>query len=74
MLHHVTAIADAKADSKADSVAAAAVDAARAALVEDVGAADVGDHLGSVAEGERVVTHQFACVRKGYVGLSLIHI
>ena len=52
----------------ADSVAVAAVDAARDALVEDVGAADVGDHLGSVAEGERVVSHRFECARKGYVG------
>jgi hypothetical protein len=68
MLHPVTALAEAKADSKADSVAAAAVDAAREALVQDVDAADVGDHLGSVGEGERVVTHQFACSRKGYVG------
>ena len=41
---------------------------ARAALLEDVGAADVGDHLGAVAEGERVVSHQFACTRPGYVG------
>ena len=36
--------------------------------VEDVGAADVGDHLGARAEGERVVTHLFACTRPGYVG------
>jgi len=54
--------------SKVDSVAAAAVEAARDALVEDVGPADVGEHLGTVAEGERVVSHQFACTRKGYVG------
>ena len=53
---------------KVDAVAAAAVEAARAALVEDVGQADVGEHLGTVAEGERVVSHQFACTRKGYVG------
>lgn len=54
--------------SKPDSVAAAAVDPARAALVEEAGAADVGEHLGTVAEGERVVTHLFACTRPGYVG------
>ncbi len=54
--------------SKTDSVAATAVDAARAALVEEVGAADVGDHLGHAAEGDRVVTHLFACTRRGYVG------
>ena len=55
MLLPVTPIAETKVDSKADAVAAGAVDAARASLVEDVGAADVGEHLGSVAEGERVV-------------------
>jgi Protein of unknown function (DUF3027) len=64
----VTAPSAATTRTKPDAVAVAAVDAARDALVEDVGAADVGEHLGSVAEGERVVSHQFACTRKGYVG------
>jgi hypothetical protein len=54
--------------SKPDPVTAAAVDEARSALLEEVPAADVGEHLGSQAEGERVVTHLFACNRKGYVG------
>lgn len=63
----MTATAD-STTAKADAAAVAAVDAAREALVQDVGAADVGEHLGAVAEGERVVTHQFACTRKGYVG------
>ena len=53
---------------KADSATVAAVDAARAALLEDVDAADVGEHLGHLVEGERVVTHFFACERAGYVG------
>jgi hypothetical protein len=53
---------------RADSVAVKAVDAARAALLEEVDAADVGEHLGHVVEGERLVTHQFACTRRGYVG------
>ena len=53
---------------KPDSATVAAVDLARAALVHEVGAADVGDHLGHTVEGERVVTHLFACVRRGYVG------
>ena len=57
-----------KLRTKADSVAVAAADHARTALVEEVGAADVGDHLGHLVEGERVVTHQFACTRKGYAG------
>jgi hypothetical protein len=56
------------ARAKADAVTVAAVDAARAALIDDVGAADVGEHLGHVVEGERVVTHLFACERPGYRG------
>ena len=54
--------------AKPDAVAVAAVEPARAALVEDVDAADVGEHLGSVVEGERLVTHLFACTRPGYAG------
>ena len=53
---------------KPDSATVAAVDAARTALLEDVAAADVGEHLGHLVEGERVVTHFFACERAGYVG------
>ena len=53
---------------KSDAVAAAAVDDARAALRDEVGAADVGDHLGHQVEGDRVVTHLFDCRRPGYVG------
>jgi hypothetical protein len=53
---------------KPDSATVAAVDAARAALIEEVDAADVGEHLGHTVEGERLVTHLFACERPGYVG------
>jgi hypothetical protein len=53
---------------KSDAVAVAAVDVARSALLEDVGAADVGEHLGHVVEGERVVTHKFECTRRGHAG------
>ena len=53
---------------RADAALVSAADVARAALLEDVDAADVGDHLGAVNEGERVVTHLFACTRRGYVG------
>ena len=53
---------------KPDPATVAAVDVARAALLEDVPVADVGEHLGHVVEGERVVTHLFACERAGYVG------
>jgi hypothetical protein len=68
MLCGVNATATPAFAGKADSAAVAAVDAARAALLEDVAPSDVGEHLGAVPEGERVVTHQFACTRKGYVG------
>ncbi len=54
--------------TKPDAAAVAAVDAARAALLDEVDAADVGEHLDHVAEGERLVTHLFACERAGYVG------
>ena len=53
---------------KPDSVAVAAVDQARAALLEEIDAADVGEHLGHLVEGERLVTHLFECRRPGYVG------
>lgn len=51
-----------------DATAAAAVDEARAALLEEVSAGDVGEHLGVRGDGQRVVTHLFGCSRKGYVG------
>lgn len=51
-----------------DTVTASAVDAARSALLEDVDAADVGEHLGHQVDGLRLITHLFACARKGYQG------
>ena len=54
--------------STADPVALEAVDAARAALVEQVGADVVGDHLAASPEDKGVVTHQFACSASGYPG------
>jgi Protein of unknown function (DUF3027) len=54
--------------AKADAVCLAAVDEAREAAVADAGPGQVGDHLGHVVEGERVVTHLFACTHPGYVG------
>lgn len=53
---------------KPDTVGVGAVDDARSALLEQVDAADVGDHLGHVAEDDRVVTHLFDCRRVGYRG------
>src|SRR5688500_2080848 len=64
MMRHVNATVRAKPDA----VAVSAVDVARAALLEEVDATDVGDHLGHVVEGERLVTHLFACTRRGYRG------
>ena len=52
----------------ADAALVAAVDRAREVLLEDVAGADVGEHLGHVVEGDRVVTHRFACRRRGYAG------
>jgi hypothetical protein len=53
---------------KPDAAALAAVDLARDALLLGAEPTDVGDHLGHLVEGERVVTHLFACSRPGYVG------
>jgi hypothetical protein len=53
---------------KPDAVGVQAVDAARAALLDLVDATDVGEYLGYRAEGERVVTHFFTCLRAGYRG------
>ena len=65
MICAVTTIARAKADS----ALVAAVDEARTALLGDVDdQRDIGEHLGHLVEGERVVTHLFACERRGYVG------
>jgi Protein of unknown function (DUF3027) len=51
-----------------DQAAAEAVDLAREAVVAVVGAAQVGDHLGVQAEGERIVTHLFECADPAYAG------
>ena len=51
---------------KADAACVAAVDVAREALVEVTGVDQVGEHLGHQADGERVVTHFFACLVPGY--------
>jgi hypothetical protein len=51
-----------------DSVCAAAVDLARHALEEITEAANIGDHKGATADGERIVTHRFECRLPAYVG------
>ena len=51
-----------------DQACAEAVDLALDAVVAVVGAGQVGDHLGVQAEGERIVTHLFACADPAYAG------
>ena len=51
-----------------DSTCAEAVDIALAAAEELAGHGQVGEHLGVVAEGERVATHFFAARERGYSG------
>jgi len=53
---------------KPDATCVGAVDVARDGLLQLVGATDVGGHLGHDADGERVVTHFFECLRVGYRG------
>ncbi|AEI10962.1 DUF3027 domain-containing protein [Cellulomonas gilvus] len=59
----------ARAAAKKDAVLGSAVDLAREVAVEiAVDPADVGEHLGVVVEGERLVSHRFACLARGYRG------
>ncbi|HVN13314.1 MAG TPA: DUF3027 domain-containing protein [Kineosporiaceae bacterium] len=51
-----------------DAVCAAATDLARAAAEQDADPGTVGAHLGAVADGERLVTHSFASLARGYRG------
>ncbi len=51
-----------------DAVCAAAVETARAAAQEVAGEDGVGEHLGAVAEADRLVTHSFRSLAKGYRG------
>ena len=56
------------ADPKPDAALAKAVDVARSAVLEAAEPGDVGEHLGVLGEGQRVVTHLFGCTRAGYAG------
>src|SRR5215471_6006409 len=51
-----------------DQICAEAVDLARAAAAEVAGAGQVGEHVGADADGDRVVTHLFACLAPAYRG------
>jgi Protein of unknown function (DUF3027)/Pentapeptide repeats (8 copies) len=50
-----------------DQACAAAADLARSAA-EETGPGQVGAHLGTATEADRVVTHLFACLSPSYVG------
>jgi hypothetical protein len=63
-----TVVAERSRAVKADTVGMAAVEAARDAVLAEVDAAEVGDHLGAEPEADRVVTHLFECRKPGYVG------
>jgi hypothetical protein len=51
-----------------DEICAQATDLARDAANEFSGSANVGDHVGTVAEEDRVVTHLFTCLDRAYTG------
>ncbi|NYV78094.1 DUF3027 domain-containing protein, partial [Streptomyces sp. UH6] len=51
-----------------DRLCAEAVDLARAAAEEAAAPGVVGEHVGMVSEGDRVVTHFFECRELGYRG------
>ena len=51
-----------------DEICAQAVDLARAAATGTAGAGRVGEHVGTDAEADRVVTHLFACLDPAYRG------
>ena len=54
--------------AKPDAVCVAAVEPAREAAIAEAGAAQVGEYLGHLVEGERLVTHYFASTHRGYRG------
>ncbi len=51
-----------------DAPLAAAIDIARAAAAATADPDPVGDHLGVVADGERLASHHFGCTAAGYLG------
>ena len=63
-----TDTADPTARLRPDAAGAAAIDLARAAVVELVGADLVGEHVSVEADEERVVTHFFDSLLPGYTG------
>jgi hypothetical protein len=58
----------ARTSREIDEACADAVDLARSAANELAGPGQVGQHLGVQADGDRVVTHMFACLDPAYTG------
>jgi hypothetical protein len=58
----------AKRPAKLDALLAAAVDRARQGVLEMAPAEQVGNHVGVVAEAERLVVHRFESKLPGYIG------
>ena len=58
----------ARRPSKPDALLAAAVETARAGLLEVVPAEQIGAYAGAVPDAERLVTHRFEALRPGYNG------
>lgn len=56
------------ASYKKDPALADAVTIARSSLDEFAPAEQIGEHLGALAEGDRLMTHRFAALRPGYRG------
>lgn len=54
--------------AKPDELLGAAVDKARAALLEVIPAEQIGEHVSVVPEADRLVTHRFASHLAGYGG------
>lgn len=53
---------------KSDPVLIGAIDLARAAVVAEVGADFVGEHIGASMDAERIATHLFVCSNPAYLG------
>ncbi len=53
---------------KPDAICLAAVEQARAAAQDAAGVMGVGEHLGTQADDDRVLSHFFACPHPGYQG------
>ncbi|MEV7649312.1 DUF3027 domain-containing protein [Arthrobacter sp. NPDC089319] len=58
----------ARRTAKLDLVLAAAVDRAREGVLEIAPAEQIGEHAGSYADGDRLVTHRFEAKLAGYAG------